>query len=137
VKEKVFTDTNILIYHFTREPLKYDVTDAIITSSNLELVTSTKVLSEFANICLRKKLVKSNSEIKNHIEAISKLFIVAGLTKEDILMAMEIQKYFKISFYDSLIVASAVNAGCEKLYTEDMHHGLFVRKKMKIVNPFR
>ena len=137
MRERVFADTNILIYHFTQDPVKYAVTNALITNPAVELVTSTKVLSEFANVCLRKKFTKSKLELQAHIEAISELFDVVGLTKGDIEMAVDIQQRYKISFYDSLIVANAFNAGCKKLYTEDMHHGLQIEKKLKLVNPFK
>ncbi|MDB5284693.1 MAG: hypothetical protein JWO06_3768 [Bacteroidota bacterium] len=137
MKERVFADTNILIYHFTKEAVKYEVTNAIITDPLVELVTSSKVLSEFANICLRKKLVKNKKELKAHIEAISGLFTVVGLSMEDIIAAVDIQERYKISFYDSLIVANALQAGCKKIYTEDLHHGTNIEKKMKIINPFR
>ena len=37
---------------------------------------------------------------------------------------------------DSIVVASALEAGCDRLYTEDMQHGLIVENQLKIVNPF-
>ncbi len=137
MKERVFTDTNILIYHFTQEAGKYKFTDAIIANPAHHLVTSTKVLSEFANVCLRKKFVKGKSEIKAHIEAIEALFEVVGLSDKDVLKALDLQDRYKISFYDALIVANALHAGCQKLYSEDMHHGLLVERKLRIINPFK
>jgi predicted nucleic acid-binding protein len=47
-----------------------------------------------------------------------------------------IRKRYQLSFWDSLIVASAVQAGCTTLYTEDMSHGMIVEKKLHILNPF-
>ena len=104
MRERIFADTNILIYHFTKDAVKYKVTDSIITNPSFELVTSTKVLSEFSNVCLRKGFVKSKSELKAHIDEISRLFDIAGLSKEDILRAIDIHERDKISFYDSIIV---------------------------------
>ena len=137
MRERVFVDTNILIYHFTKDTVKYEITDGIITNPLFELVTSTKVLSEFANVCLRKKFVKSKSEVKRHIEEISGLFDEAGLTKKDIIHALDIQDRHKLSFYDSIIVANALESDCKSLYTEDLHHGLIIDKKLKIINPFK
>jgi predicted nucleic acid-binding protein len=115
MKERVFADTNILIYHFTQETGKYKFTDAIVTNPAHQLVTSTKVLSEFANVCLRKKFVKTKAAIKTHIEAIAGLFEVVGLSEKDIIKALDLQERYKISFYDALIVANALHAGCQKL----------------------
>jgi predicted nucleic acid-binding protein len=78
----VFADTNILIYHFTLEVDRHWVTDAIIKNCTYQLVTSTKALSEFANVCLRKKFVKGKSEIISHIEAIAALFEVVGFQRK-------------------------------------------------------
>ncbi len=41
-----------------------------------------------------------------------------------------------ISFWDSLIVGSAVKSGCKRLYSEDMQYGLIVENELKIINPF-
>ena len=137
MKERVFADTNILIYHFTQEVGRYKFTNEIVANPAHQLVTSTKVLSEFANVCLRKKFVKGKAEVKAHIEAIAALFEVVGLFDKDILKALDLQERYKISFYDALIVANALHAGCQKLYSEDMHNGLHVEKKLKIINPFK
>jgi len=41
----------------------------------------------------------------------------------------------QLSFYDALIVASAIDAGCDLLYSEDMQHGR-AYGELRIVNPF-
>ncbi len=50
--------------------------------------------------------------------------------------ASDIRKRYNFSFWDSLIVASALQAGCRTLYSEDLNHGMIVGKKLHIVNPF-
>jgi predicted nucleic acid-binding protein len=50
--------------------------------------------------------------------------------------AWELRITHKFSYWDSLIVASALQAGCTTLYTEDLNHGMIVDKKLHIVNPF-
>jgi len=42
-----------------------------------------------------------------------------------------------ISWFDCLIVAAALSAGCSMLYTEDMHHGQVIDGRLTLVNPFR
>jgi predicted nucleic acid-binding protein len=49
---------------------------------------------------------------------------------------MEIRTRHRISWYDSLIVAAAVEGGCSVLYSEDLSHGMKIRG-VTIENPFR
>ena len=49
--------------------------------------------------------------------------------------SLDIHARYRFGFYDSLIVASAVEAGCNRLYTEDLQHGQRI-EGVTIVNPF-
>jgi predicted nucleic acid-binding protein len=51
--------------------------------------------------------------------------------------AIEIKIKYKFSFWDSLIVASALENRCNILYTEDLQHGQVIETTLKIVNPFK
>jgi len=93
-------------------------------------------LKEFANVCLKKKLHSSEKElIENILQFKSNLFI-ADITPETIIEAIRISIAHQLSFYDSLIIATALEQGCKILYSEDLHHGQIIRRKMKIINPF-
>nr|NQU91866.1 PIN domain-containing protein [Bacteroidota bacterium] len=48
----------------------------------------------------------------------------------------EIRLKCHFSIYDSLIIASALEANCETLYSEDLHHNQLIENKLRIVNPF-
>jgi predicted nucleic acid-binding protein len=50
--------------------------------------------------------------------------------------AFRLRSKYAISFWDSLIVASALDNGCKLLYSEDMQHGQVIEKKLNIMNPF-
>jgi len=50
--------------------------------------------------------------------------------------ALDIQSRYRFSFYDSLIVAAALTAGCSKLLTEDLQHGQRI-EHLVIEDPFR
>ncbi len=43
---------------------------------------------------------------------------------------------YKLSVYDSMIVAAALLANCDTLYSEDMHAGLVIENRLRIINPF-
>lgn len=49
----------------------------------------------------------------------------------------ELAKRYKLSIFDALIVAAALRAECEILYSEDMQHGQMVGDNLKIINPYR
>jgi len=50
--------------------------------------------------------------------------------------ALDLMERYKFSYYDCLILASALESGCEVLFSEDMHDGQIIENKLKIVNPF-
>lgn len=54
---------------------------------------------------------------------------------EDILDAIQISQRYMISFWDSLIVCSAVNLDCSIIWSEDLNSGQYF-DKVKVVNPF-
>lgn len=52
------------------------------------------------------------------------------------LRGMALAQRHRFSFYDSLIVTAALEAGCERLLTEDLQHGQRI-EGLRIDNPFR
>jgi predicted nucleic acid-binding protein len=72
----------------------------------------------------------------DRVEAIVADSAVTLITLETIRYAWELRKGYMFSYWDSLIVASALQAGCTTLYTEDLNPGMIVDKKLHIVNPF-
>ncbi len=58
------------------------------------------------------------------------------LNLETLAAAFEIRERYRFSWWDSLIVASALETECEQLYTEDLQHGQIIEDRLRIVNPF-
>ena len=50
--------------------------------------------------------------------------------------AQKLLDRYDFQLFDSIVVASALEAGCNTLYSEDLQHGLVVEKQLKIINPF-
>jgi predicted nucleic acid-binding protein len=97
---------------------------------------SVQVLNEFTNVA-RRKLGRSWPEVKQALEA----FRV--LCKEPLAISMathtsawEIAGENGFGFYDALIIASALEAGCTTLLTEDMQDGRIIAGRLTIRNPF-
>ena len=53
------------------------------------------------------------------------------------LYASSIRQDYHFSYWDSLIVVSALRSGCKMLYSEDMQHGLNIYNQLQIVNPLQ
>lgn len=127
-----FIDTNIVVYAFS-DDVRSDKAQALLAASP---VISAQVLNEFANIG-RRKLAMSWPEIR---EAVGSILILASavvaLDDDLTIAALDLADHYRFSFYDALIVAAALRAGCDQLYSEDMQAGLIVEKQLTIVNPF-
>ena len=133
---KVFVDTNIFVYAALKpqdSPEKWRTAVELLEGIGTFFV-STQVLNEFSSVLLRKKI--TDNAIKDRVEGIAADSTVTVITIETIRHAWELRINHKFSYWDSLIVASALQAGCTTLYTEDLNHGMIVDKKLHIVNPF-
>ncbi|MBX6423467.1 PIN domain-containing protein [Thermosulfurimonas sp. F29] len=71
-----------------------------------------------------------------YANAFMEIFDFAIITKRDIKKAMFVKEKYKYNYWDSLIIASALENDCSVLYTEDMQHGQIIEGRLKIVNPF-
>lgn len=137
MKDKVFFDTNILIYTIDYKfPDKQTVSVKLIQESiiNGSGYISTQCLQEFFNAST-KKLNCTKSDAKTFVEDFSSSFDVQNITPSLILKAIDISIKHQFSFWDSLILSSAVNCGCSILYSEDLSDGQII-EGVKIINPF-
>jgi predicted nucleic acid-binding protein len=136
---KVFVDTNILIYAYDRDAgEKHRLASDLIRRLWIEGngVLSTQVLQEFyvnttAKIPKPIPYSKARAVISRYL-----VWQVEANTPESVLRASEIQERHRLSFWDTLIIAAATQAGAENLYTEDLNHGQVI-EGVKVVNPFR
>lgn len=136
--EKCFIDSNLLVYAFDKndcEKMDYisDFLDKLKQYSNP--VISTQTLGEFFNVVTRK--IKISKEIATAIcEQFTQMFPVYGISTENVLHAMKISKETQFSYWDSLILAVAIDSGCSTVYSEDLSDGQIV-EGLRIENPFR
>lgn len=130
----VFFDTNILVYaQHQQADSKADRARALLADGGK---LSVQVLNEFASVSQRKQR-KTWREIEEAIEDV--LAVVdppLALTHELHAAARVLAEEHIMSFYDALTVASAIEAGCDTLYTEDLQHGRRFGG-LAVVNPFR
>jgi predicted nucleic acid-binding protein len=136
-KPLCFVDSNIWLYAFIEAPEsdKSHVAHRIITASRICI--SSQIINEVC-VNLIKKAAFPEESIQNLIRSFFVRYPVAADHSEELLnTASELRTAYNFQFWDSLIVASALSLNAEILYSEDMHNGLLVQNKLRIVNPFR
>jgi predicted nucleic acid-binding protein len=133
-----FVDTNVLIYAEDRDAKdKHLVARDLILElwDSREGVLSVQVLQEFY-VNVTRKLKKPLSAVKaREIVEEYLTWTVIDNTGRMLLDAMELQRKAQLSFWDSLVVQAAIDAGCDRLYTEDLNAGQRIGS-VTIVNPF-
>jgi predicted nucleic acid-binding protein len=134
MKDKIFIDSNILIYAHTNLDLqKQSIAQEIIT--NDYTVISTQVLQEVSNI-LFKKFKFSWREILVVIREAAQNNKVHTNTPETVFEACQVAERYGFSFYDSLILAAALESGCAKLESEDLQNNQTIDNFLMVENPF-
>ena len=132
--KRVFIDTNILIYAYSEdEPEKAIISQRIIVEN--KSFTSIQVLNELSNV-LYKKFKKSEDEVISVLLELTEFLKIVPVTLNTILKAHKVKKKYKYSYYDSLVIASALENNCEILYTEDMQHNQRIYGGLRIINPY-
>ena len=129
-----FIDTNILVYLFSvDEKEKRLQAEALVQRE--ESLISTQVLNEFVNVMFRKFSL-SSSEIDHACRELELTFRVSVVTQKTIFNAIRLKGRYGFSYFDALMVSSALEEGCQNLYTEDLQHGQVVEDNLTIINPF-
>ena len=126
-----FADTNIVVYAFGDDE-KSDIALAALDGAQI----SVQVLNEFANVCLRK-LRYDQATLDGLIADIrSKVAKVVAVTEVTHDLARKITFRYKLAFYDSALLASALLADCNTFYSEDLQDGLVIEGRLTVRNPF-
>ncbi len=132
-RDKIFLDSNVIIYSFGAEDYKKVIANELLKKNP---VISTQVLNEISNVLYRKLNLKV-SDIKIAVEFLSRICVVKNITPKTIKSALNIVDQYGFSYYDSMIISSALESKCTILYSEDMSDGQVIDKKLRVVNPFK
>ena len=138
MKDKIFLDTNIIVYaHDNSSGDKHTVAKEIMDYlwESKKGVISVQVLQEFF-VCVTKKIVKPLL-LKNArmiLEYLSSWDVVVN-DKYITLKAIDLQEKYRFSFWDSLVIQAAIQSQARILLSEDLPDGQNV-KDLKILNPF-
>jgi predicted nucleic acid-binding protein len=131
---KAFFDTNILIYGALGEDFRSDRAEQLLVSGG---TISVQVLNEFVSVA-RYKLRRPWEDVKDALEWI-RVFCPDPypLTLHVHESGIDISERYGFHIYDAMLVASALDAGCGVLYSEDLQNRQVIESKLTIRNPFR
>ena len=132
-RTRAFFDSNIPLYLLSEDAAKADRAEALIAQGG---VISVQVLNESARVLSRKRLLNCDA-IDEFLRTLRAVCEVRPLTVETHEQALVLARRHGFSFFDAVIVASALEAGCDTLYSEDFQHGMRVEDRLLIANPFR
>lgn len=134
-----FVDTNILLYASDQSAGSKRLRSAELLSELWQTqngVMSTQVLQEFFYNATRKLSLPLNIAAARAIVDVYSVWIRKPITAKTIAHAIDLHGRLRFSFWDSLIIAAALESGCTKLYTEDMQHGQCIEDQLTVINPF-
>ena len=132
-----FLDTNVLVYAVDgRDAEKQQAAKKIVMAArnSPEYMISAQVLNEFTNVALNK-LKKTREETRDFVGLFMSIAAVT-VRPEWTASAIDIMKQYDLQFYDSLLLATAKENGCDTFLTEDLNDGQ-TYCGIKAVNPFK
>jgi len=127
-----FLDTNILLYVLSSDLAKAERAAAILREGG---TVSVQVLNEFAHVAHRK-MEMSWGEVRSALETVRALVAVRPLTPEIHQHGITLAERHGFSLWDAMVVASAIEAGCDRLWSEDFQNGMEIDHRLTIANPF-
>lgn len=136
---KYFLDTNVFVYALDKSsPAKMKVAQSLIRDaiSSRAGVVSYQVVQEFFNVALcRFADVMRSDEAQQYLSTVFRPLLAVHSSTALFAEALTLQQKARLSWYDSLIVAAAGEAGCSVLYSEDLQHGQKF-SGLTVKNPF-
>ena len=132
--DKPTLDTNVLIYAFGKQDdERKQIAKTIISKCP---VISLQVVNETIYVLLRKFKFTPN-ELDDVAEFMKLNFVISDLNIHTLDHTLKISARYGFSFWDSMMVAAALDNHCSVLYSEDMQNDQIIEKRLQIVNPFK
>ena len=127
MSDKYFLDTNIFVYSLDPvDPRKARIAEELVTrgvGSRMGVI-SYQVVQEFMNVSLRQfKATMTVAELELYFFKVLLPMMTIPSSSGLFLEGLRLQAAGQIAWYDSLVVAAAIQGGCEVLYSENMQHG--------------
>ncbi len=135
MSDNIFIDSNIWIYAYDRsDKTRREISCELIAKNSDDIVISTQNLGEIYNTLTRKQITSTSQAFKL-IEQLIDTFDPVPIQASTVHQALTIQQQTQYSYWDSLIVATAIENHCTTLYSEDLQHDRQIAN-LTIINPF-
>ena len=134
MSDKFFVDSNIWLYAFM-DSTSSKHEKALQLLDNNEIVLSTQVVNEVCANLLRKASY-TEPEIQQTIENFQARYSILIVTTDIIRQASVLRTSYRLSYWDSVVIATAMSAKCTIVYSEDMQNGQRIGNLLTIKNPF-
>lgn len=135
-----FLDTNIFVYQLDgRDARKAEIARYLIQQGieNGNACISFQVVQECLNTAIRKAhLQLAAHDMRQYLETVLTPLLKVQPSLRLYRASLDIQSRYRFAYYDALIVAAALDAGCTTLYSEDLQDGQRI-EGLTVVNPFR
>lgn len=139
MSDRTFVDTNVLVYAVDEsEPRKRDIAREVLASTRYgEFVLSTQVLGEFY-VTVTRKLAERipEAQASEVVEALALTNPTVAVDASTVKRGIHMSRRAQLSYWDGLVIASATDAGCGRLLSEDLNDGQQIGS-VRIENPFR
>jgi predicted nucleic acid-binding protein len=134
MSDRAFLDTKVFVYAIVQNDPRSHEAEKLISAGGR---VSVQVLNEFAAV-VRRKTNMPWGEVQLALESIQVLCPdPLPITLDTHQEALAIAEKYRYKVYDALIVASALEARCTILYSEDMQDGQVFDRRLTIRNPFK
>ncbi len=136
---KFFLDTNVFVYSFDLSSPKKAAQATKLIRKGIETrsgIVSYQVVQEFFNVALRRfAKPMSNADAEQYLATTFRPLLAVHSSPALYAEGLRILGRFRLAWYDSLIVASALESQCDVLYSEDFQDGQHIGNVI-ISNPF-
>lgn len=136
---RVFVDTNIWLYGLVQDDTavadeRHGRAADFLGSLSGPVINSQVIREACSN--LLKKCRFQEDRIQRLVRAWYADCEVHPSNANQHFLASELRTRHHLSYWDSLIVAAALDAGCATLYSEDLQHGAVFERRLRVINPF-
>lgn len=133
MSDNLFVDTNIFVYSVADDLGKRAVAEELLMRDGI--VISPQVISEFVSVTLRKRILEP-AKVTEYARKFLEVFQITVIAAGTITTALDIMTKYQFSWWDSLILAAALESSCSVVYSEDLQAGQVIEDRLTIVNPF-
>ncbi len=138
MSDRAFVDSNIWLYALVLNPGEEDRhrQARVLIDAPLQRTISEQVVAEVSSNLLRKAKLSEERLLPVVESFYSRCRVISphlGIHQR----AHQLRSRYQFSYWDSLIVAAALEGGCTTLYSEDLQHGQLIDQRLSIVNPFK